>query len=153
MLSVDDDAVNQMVAATVLRSHKWGVVKCMNGMEVGDRPRERFAVAVLCFCVLSACVFACLRGFVCVCGRVLVSTRTQIARTLKRTRTHTFNTHPNRQALDHLGRCAALPDLVLLDVMMPQMSGYDVARRIRQMYPSSTLPVIMVRDSGGGAGW
>jgi hypothetical protein len=35
VLSVDDDAINQMVAATVLKSHKWAVVKCMNGMEVG----------------------------------------------------------------------------------------------------------------------
>ena len=56
-----------------------------------------------------------------------------------------MHTSPPTQALDHLSRCAALPDLVLLDVMMPQMSGYDVARRIREMYPSSALPVIMVR--------
>ena len=37
VLSVDDDAINQMVAATALKSHKWSVVKCMNGMEVRSR--------------------------------------------------------------------------------------------------------------------
>jgi CheY-like chemotaxis protein len=29
--------------------------------------------------------------------------------------------------------------------MMPKMSGYDVARKIREMYPSNSLPIIMVR--------
>ena len=32
-MSVDDDAINQMVAETVLKSHKWGVVKCMDGLK------------------------------------------------------------------------------------------------------------------------
>ncbi|GAB4816203.1 hypothetical protein N2152v2_003249 [Parachlorella kessleri] len=36
------------------------------------------------------------------------------------------------------------PDLVLLDVMMPGMSGYEVARHIRQDYPHLMLPIIMV---------
>lgn len=35
-------------------------------------------------------------------------------------------------------------DLVLLDVMMPRMSGYEVCRKIREKYLSSELPVIMV---------
>src|SRR6058998_2300028 len=36
------------------------------------------------------------------------------------------------------------PGLVLLDVMMPGMSGYDVCRKIRQNPATSMLPVIMV---------
>src|SRR3989441_11100466 len=36
------------------------------------------------------------------------------------------------------------PGLVLLDVMMPGMSGYDVCRRIRQNAATAMLPVIMV---------
>src|SRR5438105_5578516 len=36
------------------------------------------------------------------------------------------------------------PGLVLLDVMMPGMSGYDVCRRLRQNAATATLPIIMV---------
>src|SRR5437870_5133655 len=36
------------------------------------------------------------------------------------------------------------PGLVLLDVMMPGMSGYDVCRRIRQNAATAMLPVVMV---------
>ncbi len=35
-------------------------------------------------------------------------------------------------------------DLVLLDVMMPQLSGYDVCRKIREMYSLYDLPVIFL---------
>ena len=36
------------------------------------------------------------------------------------------------------------PDVVLLDVMMPRMSGYEVCRRLRESYKLSELPVIML---------
>jgi adenylate cyclase len=36
------------------------------------------------------------------------------------------------------------PDLVLLDVMMPGMSGYDVCRKIRANPATTMLPVVMV---------
>ncbi|MCB0636927.1 MAG: response regulator, partial [Lewinella sp.] len=35
-------------------------------------------------------------------------------------------------------------DIVLLDIMMPRMSGYEVCRRIREKYLPSELPVIMI---------
>ena len=35
-------------------------------------------------------------------------------------------------------------DLVLLDVMMPRMSGYEVCRRLREKYSQHDLPVIML---------
>jgi len=36
------------------------------------------------------------------------------------------------------------PDLVLLDVMMPGLSGYDVCRRLRALPQSALLPVLLV---------
>jgi two-component system cell cycle response regulator len=52
------------------------------------------------------------------------------------------------------------PDMVLLDVMMPGMDGYEVCRRLRASPATARLPVIMVtaldkdsdREEGMAAG-
>src|SRR5919204_3246613 len=41
------------------------------------------------------------------------------------------------------------PDLVLLDIQMPEMSGYEVCRRIRADPATQFLPVVMVTSSEG----
>jgi DNA-binding response OmpR family regulator len=43
---------------------------------------------------------------------------------------------------------SAKPDIVLLDVMMPQLDGYEVCRRLREREETAVLPVIMVTSSG-----
>jgi len=48
------------------------------------------------------------------------------------------------EALQFIGNPAKKADIVLLDVMMPRMSGYEVCRRIREYYSPSELPVIML---------
>jgi adenylate cyclase len=42
---------------------------------------------------------------------------------------------------------SAKPDLVLLDVVMPQLDGYAVCRRLRERVETAVLPVIMVTSS------
>src|ERR1017187_894988 len=36
------------------------------------------------------------------------------------------------------------PDLILLDVMMPELSGYDVCRGLKQNYKTAKIPVIFI---------
>ncbi|MCP4294611.1 MAG: response regulator, partial [Proteobacteria bacterium] len=36
------------------------------------------------------------------------------------------------------------PDLIILDVMMPMMSGYDVCKKIRETYSMADIPVLML---------
>ena len=44
---------------------------------------------------------------------------------------------------------SAQPDLVLLDVMMPEPDGYAVCRRLREREATAVLPVIMLTASLG----
>lgn len=51
------------------------------------------------------------------------------------------------EALEILERESGF-DLVLLDVMMPRMSGYQVCRRVRERYSLLELPIIMLTAKG-----
>jgi len=37
-----------------------------------------------------------------------------------------------------------LPDLILLDIMMPKMDGYEVCRRLKAKFETSRIPIIML---------
>lgn len=51
-----------------------------------------------------------------------------------------------RQALQSIS--ARRPDLVLLDVMLPELSGTEIASRIRTNPATATLPIIMLTAKG-----
>src|SRR3712207_849000 len=40
------------------------------------------------------------------------------------------------------------PDLILLDIVMPEVDGYEVCRRLREDPSTHMLPVIMITASG-----
>lgn len=50
------------------------------------------------------------------------------------------------EALDHVD--SGMIDLVLLDVVMPEMDGYEVCRRLRANDATRFIPVVMVTASG-----
>ncbi len=53
-----------------------------------------------------------------------------------------LHAHSGRQALEMIQEQKV--DLVLLDVMMPEMNGYDVCRRIKEDQTHGNIPVIMI---------
>ena len=54
----------------------------------------------------------------------------------------TVAAHDGMQALDIVAK--RKPDLILLDVMMPKMSGFEVCRRLKNNANTSDIPIIMV---------
>jgi DNA-binding response OmpR family regulator len=40
------------------------------------------------------------------------------------------------------------PDLILMDVMMPKMDGFEAVRRLRDEEPTRNTPIIMVTTRG-----
>ncbi|MEM6460613.1 MAG: response regulator [Pseudomonadota bacterium] len=51
-----------------------------------------------------------------------------------------------RQALD--AALSDTPDVLILDVMLPEMSGYEVLRHLRADRRAETLPVLMLTAKG-----
>ena len=51
-------------------------------------------------------------------------------------------------AVEAIGRAA--PDVLVLDVMLPGRSGFDILREIRAVEETATLPVLMLTAKGQG---
>jgi adenylate cyclase len=59
---------------------------------------------------------------------------------------HVVTASSGREALDLLADCS--PDLLLLDIVMPVMDGYELCRAIRANAKTAYLPVVMLTASG-----
>ena len=46
---------------------------------------------------------------------------------------------------------AELPDLILLDVLMPKLDGYEACVRLKNSSRTGDIPIIMVTTRGAGA--
>ena len=55
---------------------------------------------------------------------------------------HAFST--GKRALEYLVQKDKVPDLIILDIEMPEMNGYDVLERIKKMEHLENVPVIFL---------
>ncbi len=70
--------------------------------------------------------------------------RDMLSRRLERRGYSVLSARSGPETLAMLLDAPQLPvDLVLLDIMMPEMDGYEVLRRLRERYSAAELPVIM----------
>lgn len=69
-----------------------------------------------------------------------------LAYNLKKAGYHVSVVFSGRQALDLIS--SQLPDLILLDVMLPEFSGTEIANRIRTNPKTAGIPIIMVTAKG-----
>ncbi|HUL61471.1 MAG TPA: response regulator [Methanocella sp.] len=53
-----------------------------------------------------------------------------------------YTAYSGKEALEKIGK--VMPDLVLLDIMMPQMDGWEVYSRIRANPKTKDIPVAML---------
>jgi two-component system alkaline phosphatase synthesis response regulator PhoP len=54
----------------------------------------------------------------------------------------TIPAHDGQEALNIINK--AVPDLILLDIMMPKMSGFEVCKKVKASPKTKNIPVIMV---------
>src|SRR5687768_3486691 len=72
-------------------------------------------------------------------------------RALKVTGYHVRTAVSGRGVLDLLEQAEEMPDLLLLDVMMPEMSGLEVLRALRMDPRFVDIPVVLITATNDGA--
>ncbi len=53
-----------------------------------------------------------------------------------------------KECIEKLENLDASPDLIVLDIMMPELSGWDVAARIKESEKYSDVPIIFLTAKG-----
>ena len=65
---------------------------------------------------------------------------------LKRDGYHTNGVETGEQAIEQAIK--VIPDLIILDLMLPGINGMDVCRRLRQNAETQSIPIIMISAKG-----
>mmetsp|Transcript_6608 Transcript_6608/g.9133 ORF Transcript_6608/g.9133 Transcript_6608/m.9133 type:complete len:718 (-) Transcript_6608:97-2250(-) len=121
VLSVDDDNVNQKVMENLLKAEGYTVIKAMSGRAALDIIDEAYRR----------------------CERERLENE-QIEEDKPRESFFDVEGVDRDWGRNFLYR--GLPDIILLDVMMPGISGFKVASTLRRRYPPPLLPIIMISE-------
>lgn len=78
-----------------------------------------------------------------------LSMRHVLSNAVKRAGWNPLQARDGVEALDLVQRALAPPDLILLDIEMPRMDGYEFLATIRAQPAYSTVPVVMLTSRGG----
>ena len=70
--------------------------------------------------------------------------RELLQRTLEREGWTVITVVDGIEAIEHLGRAARVPDLILLDLMMPRLDGFGVLDAIRNKPLWANIPVVVL---------
>ncbi|WP_394826164.1 GGDEF domain-containing protein [Pendulispora albinea] len=85
-------------------------------------------------------------------GAVLVvdddeAARWLVVRALARSGIQTFEASNGREAVEHVLERPELIDAIVLDVMMPGLTGFEVIRHIKRIPAAANIPIILVTAS------
>jgi len=75
-----------------------------------------------------------------------ITQRELISDLLKGTGLNVIVAIDGQDAIDQLNRIS--PDVVVLDIVMPRMNGYEVCRRIKSDPKTQNVPVVMCSSKG-----
>ncbi len=78
-----------------------------------------------------------------------LSVRRVIAGLLERQGWHPSQAKDGVEALDLLRRADTLPDLILMDVEMPRMDGFELTATLRDQDPFRHIPIVMLTSRSG----
>ena len=78
-----------------------------------------------------------------------ISVRRSVANLMKSAGWDVLTARDGVDALEHLQDPANRPDLVLMDIEMPRMDGYELATRLRASVEFGSVPIIMITSRAG----
>jgi chemosensory pili system protein ChpA (sensor histidine kinase/response regulator) len=78
-----------------------------------------------------------------------ISVRRSVANLMKSAGWEVLTARDGVDALEHLQDPANRPDLVLMDIEMPRMDGYELAARLRSSAEFQAVPIIMLTSRAG----